>query len=194
MEKPNNYDETQVIGDFEFLEPGGYICKIKDAKEETSSTGKAMLVVAFDIAEGEHEGIYQRRFEEISKNDIKAKWPNNGVHRIMLENSEGNTNKFFKTFITSVEQSNNFTFWKNNKGDVKNLKDKLFGGIFGEEEYEKMNGEIGTTTKLVWIRTTATIEDGKYTIPEPKKLIRNNSNDSNDIFNQAITSDDDLPF
>lgn len=195
MEKPKNYDEIPVVGDYEVLEPGGYICKIINAKEEKSKSGRDMLVIAFDIEEGEHKGIYQRRYEELSKNDTPdnmAKWPNNGVHRIMINDNEGNFNKFLKTFITSVEQSNNFDFWGKNKGEAKGLKGKLFGGIFGEEEYEKNDGKIGTSTKLQWIRATSTIEDGKYQIPEKKTIAKKPGS----IFDEMDVKDedDDLPF
>lgn len=197
MEMPKNYDETVgVTGDFEQLKAGGYICKIISAKEEESKNGNRMLVVAFDIAEGEHEGFYKRKYDEAVKNnkDInnKVKWPNNGVHRLMIEDKDGNCNKFFKGFITVVEKSNAGYDFKANKYDEKTLKDKLFGGIFGEEEYERMDGKIGTTVKIRWIRSVESIEDGKYEIPEIKRLP---NSQSNNMFSVAVeNSDDDLPF
>ena len=196
MKIPKNYDETiPATGEYEILEPGGYICKIINAKEEESKNGNKMLVVAFDIAEGEHKEFYKRRYDDLveQNNDpIKTvKWPNGGIHRLMLEDKDGNCNKFFKGFITSVENSNNGYNFKESKFDEKTLKDKLFGGIFGEEEYEKLNGEIGVATKLRWVRTVQAIEDGKYNIPEPKKINKT----SNNIFdNMTVDSDDDLPF
>lgn len=195
MQKPDNYDSIPVVGDYEVLEPGGYICKIVNAKEEKSQSGRDMLVIDFDIAEGEHKDIYQRRYDVLKKAsnspDDMPKWPNNGVHRIMINDSEGNFNKFLKTFITSVEQSNNFDFWGKNKGEAKGLKGKLFGGIFGEEEYEKNDGKIGTSTKLQWIRATSTIEDGKYQIPEKKTISKKPGSIFDDV---EAKDDDDLPF
>ena len=80
MEKMQGYDEAQALtGEFETLEPGGYICVIKKAKEETSTTGKKMLVIAFDIAEGEHAGFYQRRFDDLVKTNPDTKPASGGV-------------------------------------------------------------------------------------------------------------------
>lgn len=195
MEMPKNYENTEVIGDYEKLQAGGYICKIISAKEEQSKAGKRMLVVAFDIAEGEHAGIYMRRYDEIKKanNDPNTipKYPNNGIYRVVIAEDNGDCTKFFKTFITSVEQSNNGYDFKANNYDEKTLKDKLFGGIFREEEYEKNNGEIGTTTRLQWARSVEVIKEGKFTIPEIKKLPP--KGDAFEGFGSS-DADDDLPF
>lgn len=195
MEKPIGYDEAQAItGEYETLEAGGYICKIVNAKIETSQNGNKMLVIAFDINEGEHKNFYQRRFEELKKanNDPnnQVKYPNNGIYRIVLERES--TAGFMKGLITSVEASNaNFKFEWDKKDNEKTLKDKLFGGVFGEEEYEKMDGKIGTSVKLRWIRSVQAIEDGNYKIPDKKCLNKKSDN----IFNTDVgNDDDDLPF
>lgn len=191
MEKIQGYDEAQAItGEYETLKAGGYICKIINAKEETSQNGNRMLVIAFDINEGEHKNFYQRRFEELKKanNDpaTTVKYPNNGVYRVMLDSEKAAG--YLKGLITSVEASNQNFKWN---WDEKELKDKLFGGVFGEEEYEKMDGKIGTSVKLRWIRSVQAIEDGKYKIPDKKYLNKKSDN----IFNtDAKDDDDDLPF
>lgn len=199
MEMPKNYDETVgVTGEYEGLKAGGYICKVVSAKEEESRNGNRMLVVAFDIAEGDYKDFYKKRYDEAVKNNkdvnYKVKWPNNGVHRLMIEDKDGNCNKFFKGFITVIENSNENYNFKATKYDEKTLKDKLFGGVFGEEEYEKMSGDIGKTVKIRWIRNVASIEDGKYEIPEIKKLPKSQSNSMFNEFDVTQESDDDLPF
>lgn len=198
MEMPKNYDETvAATGEYESLEAGGYICKIISAKEEESKNGNRMLVVAFDIAQGEHENYFQRKFDENKKNNTDVnkiiKWSNNGVHRVMILDKDGNCNKFFKGFITTIENSNSNYNFKKAKFDEKTLKDKLFGGIFGEEEYQANDGSIKKTVKLRWIRAVETIEDGKYEIPELKKLPQNNNGIFGD-FQVTNNDDDDLPF
>lgn len=197
MEMPKNYENTEVIGDYEVLEAGGYICKVINAKEEQSKNGKRMLVVAFDIAEGEHAGIYTRRYEELKKTNTDpnrtVKYPNNGIYRVMIEDKDGNCSKFFKTFITSVEQSNEGYSFKAHKYSEKSLKDNTFGGIFGEEEYEKTDGSVGTSTKLQWVRSTKTIKEGNFTIPDKKKLPEKGEAFEG-FTNDFKTEDDDLPF
>ena len=52
MEKVQGYDEAQAItGEYEVLEAGGYICKIVNAKEDKSKSGKRMLVLAIEISQ-----------------------------------------------------------------------------------------------------------------------------------------------
>lgn len=199
MKLPKDYDETVgITGDYEVLEPGGYICKIVSAKIEENEHVGEMLVIAFDISEGDHEGIYKRRYDELCKQNkdpnTKIKYPNNGVHRLTVYDKEGKCNKFFKGFITSVEQSNSNYNFKESKADETTLKDKLFGGIFREEEYEKTTGGIGKTTKLYQIRSVQKIRDGEFNIPEAKKL-QTTTNNIDDFMNVAVASDDDdLPF
>lgn len=61
MKKIAGYDESEALtGEFEVLEAGGYICKIINAKVEKSKTNKEMLVIAFDIAEGDHKDYFKR--------------------------------------------------------------------------------------------------------------------------------------
>lgn len=194
MELPKDYEETVgITGDYETLEAGGYICKIINAKEEISKNGRQMLVIAFDIAEGEHKDIYKRRYDELVQSNKdpnkQIKWPNNGIHRIMVKNKDEGTNRFFKGFMSCIESSNtNYKF----TGDEKTLKDKLFGGIFREEEYEKMDGSIGISCKIDGIRSVNTIRDGKFKTPEIKRLPA--KGEAFEGFMSGIEDNDDLPF
>ena len=59
MERIEGYEEAQAItGEYEKLEAGGYICKIVNAKEEKSKSGKRMLVLQLDIIEGERKEYF----------------------------------------------------------------------------------------------------------------------------------------
>lgn len=196
MEKLIGYDEAQAItGEYEKLEAGGYICKIINAKEETSkSSGKKMLVLAIDIVEGEHKDFYKKRYDEdmkIADATNPAKWK--GVYYQMLEGEKAAG--FLKGLMTSLETSNSGFKWN---WDEKKLIGLKFGGIFGEEEYEKMDGSIGISTKIKFIRTVEAIKNGKFKIPEIKKLPA--KGDSFENFAKANgldytkTEDDDLPF
>lgn len=189
MKKLQGYDEAQALtGEYERLEAGGYICKIKGAKEETSKNGKKMLVIAFDIEEGEHKGFYQRQHEENMKNadpNNMPKW--RGVYRQMLEGEKAVG--YLKGLMTSLENSNTNFKWD---WDEKKLTGLLFGGIFGEEEYERIDGSIGTSTKLKYIRTVQAIRDGKYKVPDIKKLPQ--KGEAFEEFLSNTNQDDDLPF
>lgn len=200
MKLPEDYDETVgITGDFETVEAGGYICKIISAKVEKSKNNNEMLVIAFDIASGEHEGIYQRRFEQAKNSsnntpDNPAKWPNDGIHRLVITNQDGKCNKFFKGFITSVEESNDgYKFkTKKNEADEKTLKGKLFGAIIGRTQYESMTGELRFNSRIKGIRSIQVIEDGKYEVPQDELLEKQNNSLAD--FNVNNSDDDDLPF
>jgi hypothetical protein len=185
MNKPQDYDNVQPMqyGDYETLESGGYLCKIVGAAVTQSNKGEEMLNILFDIADSEKSGFFQRRFDADTR--AEKKWP--GVYRQL---TGGKSTPFFKGLITSLEQSNGFTFdW-----DEKKLKGKVFGGIFGREEYFNMSkGEYQFSTKLVSIRSVETIKSGKFEIPKDK-LANKNQPPPGFIDNAETVSEDDLPF
>lgn len=190
MEKLNGYDEAQAItGEFETLEAGGYICKIINAKEEKSQSGKRMLVIAFDIAEGEHKDFYKKRYENLVKSNkdpnTVIKWPNNGIYRQMLDGEYAS--RYLKGMMTALENSNSNFKWD---WDEKKLVNLLFGGVFGREEYEGQDGKIKKATKLRWIRSVEKIRNGEFTIPEDILLEKTESNFTYNTGNEV----DDLPF
>lgn len=185
MEKINGYEEAKAItGEFETLEPGGYICVIVNAKAEVSSTNKKMLTIEFDIAEGEKAGFYKRKYDEDTRPE--AKWQ--GVYRQMLEGEKAAG--YLKGVMEMLETSNPNFKWDWDENKLKGLK---FGGIFGREEYEKMDGTRSFFTKLRYIKKVEQIKNGKFKVPEDKLLPKKEN------FNPYATSfassvDDDLPF
>ena len=187
MEKVQGYDEAQAItGEYERLNAGGYICKIISAKEEKSKSGKRMLVLALDIAEGDKKDFFRNRFNDNSNPD--KKWPAGAIYRQMLEGEKAAG--FLKGLMTSLEASNDGFKWD---WDEKKLAKLKCGAIFGEEEYEKMDGSVGTTTKVKFIRTVKAIQDGNFKVPELKKLPE--KGEAFEDFVNSVTSDnDDLPF
>ena len=187
MEKIQGYEEAQAMtGEYERLNAGGYICKIISAKEEKSKSGKRMLVLALDILEGEKKEFFRNKFNENSNPD--KKWPAGAIYRQMLEGEKAAG--FLKGLMTSLEASNEGFKWN---WDEKQLADLKCGAIFGEEEYEKMDGSVGTTTKVKFIRTVKAIQEGNFKVPELKKLPE--KGEAFEDFVNSVTSDkNDLPF
>lgn len=192
MQKPSTYDGTisKRPGEYKQLPPGGYVCKIKSAREENTQKGTTMLVIAFDIEEGE----YRNFFVESFNNDQRPnkKWPNGGIYRQMTgEKSIG----FFKAMVEDIEASNPGYVWNWDEGT---LKGKLFGGVFGREEYfNTSKGEYAFSTKCVYIRTADEVRSGIE--PPPDKLADRTKGRSSETpyTSSAIDSvldDDDLPF
>ncbi|MFA5099484.1 MAG: hypothetical protein WC547_01185 [Candidatus Omnitrophota bacterium] len=191
--KPEGYDSaTAYTGEFETLEPGGYVCVIKQAEDTLTAKGIKMLTISFDIAEGESKGFYERQWESNASNAAR-KW--RGTYNQI---TDGKSVPFFKGMITSIEESNNGYKWN---WDEASLKGKLFGGVFGREQYRKNDGSVGMVTKCIAIRSVKTVRDGieppadkllppvtdAYGMPPPLASVPTAKWES-------VASDDDLPF
>lgn len=173
MNKPNNYENTKAYSSFETLPAGCYVCKIMKVEEAKSKTGKEMVVVYFDIAEGDFKEFFAKSYKEDTRED--KKW--RGVTYILTEDADGNTSRSFKSFMDSVKQSNKG--WNEVWGDgfCQSFKDKLVGGLFRREEYAKQDGGTTWSTKLQYFDTVERVKSGKSKTPADKPLI-NNSNAS----------------
>ena len=172
MQQFRNWDYIQVQGDYKKLEAGGYVLKIKGVREEMSQKNNPMLVVAFDIAEGECKDYYNDIF--VKNTDKNKKWPNNGVHRIVLPEDNGTEedNKKMsrlKGFITAVAESNK-NYNPNMYYNINQLNGKYIGGIFRREEYATQTGERRWSTKLAWTCSVDKIRSGDFTVPKDKPL------------------------
>lgn len=188
MEKVKGYEEAQAItGEYERLEAGGYICKIVSAKEEKSKSGKRMLVLALDILEGDKKDYFKKRFDENTSPD--KKWSTGAIYRQMLEGEKAVG--FLKGLMTSLESSNENFKWD---WDEKKLVRLKCGAIFGEEEYERLDGSIGTSTKVKFIRTVKAIQDGNFKVPELKKLPQKGEAFEDFVNSVSSENDEDLPF
>lgn len=183
MKKPEGYDTTQAVtGEYEALTIGGHICKIIRAVLQKTTTGKEIFILQFDIAEGEFTNYYQRNYDRRKEGNSEAKWQ--GLYRQL---TEGKSLPFFKGMVEAIEKSNNFKWdWKE-----ESLKGKVFGGVFGEEEYEGNDGKVHTSVKCRFVRTVEAVKTGKFSMPE-KKLLSSNSQNSG--FQSVDEDPDDLPF
>ena len=202
IKKPSNYDEINIIEEYEKIELGGHKGIIMKAEEYTSpQSGKTSLKVSVDTAKDDKQPEY---FKEQYKNDnrIDKRWSNSAIKFISLGEEE-NQVKMLKAFITAYENSNNCQFdW--NK-DWEQLTGKKIGIVFGMEEYENQAGELKTVNKLREFRSVDKIDNIK--IPKVKKLDNsyvdyeeyiNSKNSSNEPFsdfgNIVEISSDSLPF
>lgn len=173
MNKPQGYDEAQsYTGDFEQLELGGHVCKITGVKlEYTPNTNAEVLVLAFDIAEGKQAGYYQRKYDEARKSNAQARWQ--GIYR---QFTQGNSTPYFKGMIENIENSNPGYNFASTGFNEQTLVGKIFGGIFGREQYRAQDGSLKFTTKCRSIRTVEKIREG-VDIPEDKLLKEEQQND-----------------
>lgn len=185
MKKYDDYEQSEAVvpgGEaLESLKPGGYICKILKVVVEEKPYGHLMRI-GFDIAEGDYQSYFKAKHDYKLQYDPNAKWP--GMYYQTIKEDQM---KYFKGFMTSLEASNQGYKWD---WDEKKLTGKLFGGIFGEEEFQMNDGTIGTSVKCMQIRSVGAIREGKFKVPELKKL--NSSSPS--TFQQVDASEHELPF
>lgn len=189
IDKIENWDNVEAnYGDVKRITAGGYVCVILACTIETSKNNKQMLVVNFDIAEGDFKGFYKEQYKNAPRdnnNPVEPKW--RGKYYLLLEgdNYEGR----LKAFITSVEESNEGYVWDWNEAS---LKGKQFGAIFRDEEYV-YNGEIRTIAKIWQVRSAKTIRTNEFEIPRKKELPVDEKQELDNSLS-IPASDDQLPF
>lgn len=194
MKKPNSFDDVSAGGDFTPIEIGGHHAVIMSVKEQKSSTGKDMVVVALDFARNDIQpGYFKDQFERDTR--AEKKWPYQGVQYIVTEDAEGKCSRSFKSFITAFEKSNNVT---TNWGDkfVNQFKNKKIGVVYGEVE-EEYNGEIKTRRRIRWFCEDAKADSQNapekkyYTGPISKPAA--NSGDEG-FMKVPENADEEIPF
>lgn len=191
MRLPGDFRTAQAAGEGNSRIPaGGYVCKIVNAKCEEAQTGEK-LVLALDVFEGEYKGFFQKLYETKKSSDAEAKWP--CKYGQFTTTKEGNTNRFFKAIINSVEKSNLGYDFAATNGNEKTLIGKLVGVIFGEEEFIGNNGNVYTSCKPQSFRSVETIRSGEYTVPDKKTAANAPIRPVGSSQMQEVT-DDELPF
>lgn len=214
----SNYNDTEV-NNFEQVEKlnlGGHICKILEVAVEeivSKKDGKKYLQLnlKFDIeAPDEQAGFYARKFADAAKKDaMTAKWK--GYYKLSIPNNDSADfiKSNWKGFLTSVEKSNPGVKLDGTNGFDENiLLGKLFGGIFGLEEYTlPTDGKTITFPRIRFARSIEKINeapipkvkllDGTYMDYE-KYIDRDESKAEQEgkamEENSVIDDSDDLPF
>ena len=132
---------------------GGYVCRIEDVQDKPD---KEYLYIEFDVAEGEYKGYYSQLAYSFGF------WGGR-FYRSYKDKALG----MFKSFILSVEGSNpGYTF----NNDESTLIGKLVGIVLQEEEYIGNDGNKKTRLVVNKTKTVDQIREGKYRVPELKKL------------------------
>lgn len=204
IKKFSDYDNIQVYEGGPALEVGGYELIIKGARVEDFNDF-SILKIAFDITNHEKYGkFFDNKFKQSLLQNPDAKWPNAGVFDVFIPKDDGSekdgfTKQSFKRFITSVEKSNSGYLWDWNE---KSLIGKMFGGVFGREEFKDDNGEYRFAVKCRFANSVERIRSGDFTIPKDKlsKDHRNNQYKDNAVSPgelkeyEEILDDGDVPF
>lgn len=164
MKAFSGYEEAKVNNyGREKLELGGHICKILEVsieEFESKKDGKkySNLVLKIDIEQPDAQaGYYQKRYEEDVKSDATtAKWK--GFFKVSIPSDESSDfiKSNFKTFVTSIERSNPGYKWT---WEENTLAGKIYGGVFGLEEFVGSDGRIIAFTRCRFARGVEKIEE-----------------------------------
>lgn len=195
----HGYNEVNAAmpGEFSSLPAGGYVCKVFNAELTKSKAGNLMLVLFIDVAEGDFHGHFKAAADRVKNFDTSKQWDNSGIYRQLLFSADGKIAPFFKGLLTCFEMSNPNLKLNLANFDTSVLRGCLCGFVFAAEEYTKKNGEVGTRTFAKFPRSVDDIREGKFTVPELKKL-QNNSAPANtaakDDWGGTPVDPDDTPF
>lgn len=200
------FEPVESIGGNKALPADGYICTIMNAKiENTKTTGLPMVVIQFDIADGEYSNYYHKKFDNDKNFNSNPSY--GGIARIPAVDEKGNAKRGFNSFCGAVEKSNDIKLPMDDTAFLNMLKGKMVGIIFGREEFQGSDGGIHWSTKPKFYRSVQTIESGDYTVPEDKYLTPSApgfTENVNSLFGSVpmtetnvdsfAASEDDIPF
>lgn len=158
MKPIENWDNLEKVEETKSLPAGIYglvITKVVNHEEEN------FMEVFFDIAKGE----YKDYFKNIQKNLSDGKVARNSSERLYYTDA---SMKFFRAFITRVEDSNPGFVFKET-WDEQKLVGKFVIGVFGEEEYYK-DGQVKKAVNFREFRSLVAYKEGKIAFPSLIKM------------------------
>ena len=190
MKAFNGLEIKKSVGSSEPLPAGGYVAKILNAKVEEYSWGE-VLVISFDVADGEYKDFFSKQYKENTREDKKWK----GNFRLTVPN-EGNQyfdsqKRTFGNAIWAIEESNPGYHWDWNEAA---LRGEMVGVLFRNYEYD-VAGRQGWSTECCTFVSVEDVRTGNFKQPKDKPLKRKESYSSNQFSEMVeIDSTGDLPF
>ena len=198
-----NLNGVNAAGGSTMIEPGGYVIEITRVKNDTANF---RLEIEFDIAEGPYTGYY--------KDEADRSWWKGKVYKQYGKTKNGkDARPFFKKFIETIEDSNGgapglVVQVTDEDGepqediDETKLVGMKLGIVFGlEEKVSKKSGNIYKKEDFFNAEfvTVDDIHEGKFTVPELKKLENvPTASSSTDVVDTTAgftpIKDEDVPF
>ena len=195
MKQYAGYEAKKSEAPEQSLPAGGYVAKILGAEVKEYEWGD-VLIISFDIAEGDYKGYFANRWKADENSDFERKWK--GVFRLNIPSEKSkypNSDKRnFNNCMWAVESSNKGYTWG---WDESTLKNKMIGVLFRNREWE-MNGNTGWTTECCSVTSIGDIRGGTFYTPKDKPLKKaeapKESPAKTALEAASIISDDELPF
>lgn len=211
MKPISGYKEAKAtnFNGAERLPAGGYVLRVLDVKEESYDWGD-VVVLHFDIAEGEQKGFFDKQYKAMS--DEYKKWK--GTYRINIPQPKSNSDEdmakynravgFFKSQIEAFNSSNpNINIDCSREWDTATLKNKFVGAVFGNKEWA-MGARSGWFTNCDHLISVEDIRSGNFTVPKDKPLSKKASDRLDEEIDrlgeaeaaafEEVTEDGDVPF
>ena len=200
IQKPQNWENVQVMTDRVKLPVGAYVCRVKQVSVQNTGYGD-QLAVLFDIVEGEHKDYFSKDYN--GNQNADRKW--RGVLRQWLPKDDGSdrdetTKRIFKGMVTAFENSNPSYHWDWNEASLVN---RTVGIMFRNEEWD-YNGKHGWAVRPFYAMSVDKVRSGDYSLPDDKPLNNGNSNsfstapapvmDQTSGYQVVNDDDGDLPF
>ena len=191
MKAFNGLEIKKSVGASEPLPAGGYVAKILNANVEEYNWGE-VLVISFDIAEGEYKDFFSKQYKENTRED--KKWKGNFRLTVPQESNQyfESQKRTFGNAIWAIEESNPGYHWDWNEDA---LKGKTVGVLFRNFEWEMPDGRSGWSTECCTFVSVEDVRTGNFKQPKDKPLKRKESYSSNQFSEMVeIDSTEDLPF
>lgn len=201
MKRYNGY-EAKKSTTRELLPAGGYVARIKAAEELSYDWGEVLLL-SFDIDEGERKDFFARDYRAQDTED--KKW--RGTFRLTEPRDDGSekdqwAKRAFNNAVAVLEESNQGYRWDwgpIENGDFSQLKGKLVGVLYRNREWEK-DGNTGWTTECCTLIPVEDVRQNTFKMPKDKPLSaekRKEAAAKSGSFVEIVAddlTDDDLPF
>ena len=110
MKAFNGLEIKKSVSASEPLPAGGYVAKILNAKVEEYSWGE-VLVISFDVSEGEYKDFFSKQYKENTRED--KKWKGNFRLTVPQESNQyfDSQKRTFGNAIWAIEESNPSFRW-----------------------------------------------------------------------------------
>ena len=191
MKAFNGLEIKKSVSASEPLPAGGYVAKILNAKVEEYSWGE-VLVISFDIADGEYKDFFSKQYKENTRED--KKWKGNFRLTVPQENNQyfDSQKRTFGNAIWAIEESNPGYHWDWNEAA---LKGKMVGVLFRNFEWSMDDGRSGWSTECCTFVSVEDVRTGNFKQPKDKPLRNKAANNANaNNFAPLDDLDDSLPF
>ena len=190
MKAFNGLEIKKSVSASEPLPAGGYVAKILNAKVDEYSWGE-VLVISFDITDGEYKDFFSKQYKENTRED--KKWKGNFRLTVPQESNQyfDSQKRTFGNAIWAIEESNPGYHWDWNESA---LKGKMVGVLFRNYEYD-VDGRQGWSTECCTFVSVEDVRTGNFKNPKDKPLRNKTSNNAIESnFSDLDEVESGLPF